>query len=284
MIQDISERVFKCGGITRKDINDTMCRTFRAMARGKYRDFDSVRMLVEGFGNAKRKRDRAKIAVALGAIGWNGIFNAGNIAKVLLDYERRDMAVAVAMDKLARWEASYKANMEDVKVLRLGAKQVLQKEWNVAFNVRAENIEMDIDCGKRKASYPIGVSGTGNIYAFLKMLLMVRPLLKPRGLKFDYETLDTIEGVWSMGESKIAYGERGYTGAEMLKSDKAFRNYFGDYALPDEVKEVILDCLQDGIDEVQYGVGQDYEGNSYNNLKYKPIPEKGLWLGARKCA
>lgn len=286
MIKEISERVFKNGGITRKDINDTICRTLRAMARGKYRDFDSVRMLVEGFGNAKRKRDRAKIAVALGAIGWNGIFNAGNIAKVLIDYEKRDMAVAVAMDKLAHWEASYKANMEDVKVLRLGAKQVLQKKWNVAFNVQAENIKMDIDCGKRKAFYPIGVSGAGNIYAFLKMLLMVRPLLKPRGLKFDYETLYTIKDVWSIGESKIAYGERGYTGAEMLKSDKAFGNYFGfiNYALPDEVKEVILDCLQDAIAEVQYDTGHDYEGNSYNSLKYKPIPEKGLWTGARKAA
>lgn len=283
MIQNISERVFKCGGITRKDINDTICRTLRSMARGKYRDFDSVRMLVEGFGNAKRKRDRAKIAVALGAIGWNGIFNAGNIAKVLLDYEKRDMAVADAMDKLARWEASYKANMEDVKVLRLGAKQVLQKKWNVTFAVTARQIEMQVDVGA-KTHFPVSVEETGNIYAFLKMLLLVRPMLMPRGIKFTFDTLETIVGVWSMGESKIAYGERGYTGAEMLKTDKKFQNYFGDYALPDEVKEVILDCLQDAIAEVQYDTGHDYEGNSYNSLKYNPIPEKGVWLGAKKCA
>ena len=280
MIQTISERVFKNGGITQKDINNVIATTLRNL--DSYRGFQKVRDLVADFGNATRKRDRGTILVALGTIGWNGLFDAGDIAMILLDYEDRNRGVSLALDKLARWEASYKANMEDVKVLRLGAKQVLPKKWNVAFSVQAENIEMDIDCGKRKNFYPIGVSGTGNIYAFLKMLLMVRPLLKPRGLKFDYETLDTIEGVWSMGESKIAYGERGYTGAEMLKRDKAFKNYFGNYALPDEVKEVILDCLQDGIDKVQYGVGQDYEGNSYNGLKYKPIPEKGVWLGARK--
>ena len=85
-----------------------------------------------------------------------------------------------------------------------------------------------------------------------------------------------------MGESKIAYGECGWTGKEMLTHDKKHNNYFGDYALPDDVKEVILDCLQDAIAEVEYDTGHDYEGNSYNSLKYKPIPEKGLWLGARK--
>ena len=87
-----------------------------------------------------------------------------------------------------------------------------------------------------------------------------------------------------MGESKIAYGERGWTGKEMLKCDRKCCNYFGNYPLPDDVKEVILDCLQDGVDCVQYDTGHDYEGNSYNSLKFKPIPEKGLWTGARKAA
>lgn len=279
MIQTISERVFKNGGITRKDINNVVDKTLRNL--DSYRGFQKVRDLVADFGKATRKRDRVKIAVALGAIGWNGIFDAGNIAKVLLDYEKRDMAVAVAMDKLARWEASYKANMEDVKVLRLGAKQVLQKKWNVTFAVTARQIEMQVDVGA-KTHFTVSVEETGNIYAFLKMLLLVRPMLMPRGIKFTFDTLETIEGVWRMGESKIAYGERGWTGKEMLMNDKKHNNYFGDYALPDDVKEVILDCLQDAIAEVQYDTGHDYEGNSYNSLKYKPIPEKGLWLGARK--
>jgi hypothetical protein len=279
MIHTISERVFKNGGITRKDINNIIDKTLRNL--DSYRGFQKVRDLVVDFGKATRKRDRGEIIVALGAIGWNGIFNAEDIAKVLLDYKNRDMGVSIALDKLARWEDSYKANMNDIKVLRLGAKQVLLKKWEATFAVTARQIELQVDDGV-KTHFPVSVEGTGNIYAFLKMLLLVRPMLMPRGIKFTFDTLDAIKGVWSMGESKIAYGERGWNGKEMLKSDKKHHNYFGNYALPDEVKEVILDCLQDAIAEVEYDTGHDYEGNSYNSLKYKPIPEKGLWLGARK--
>lgn len=281
MIQTISERVFKNGGITRKDIDNVIDKTLRNL--DSYRGFQKVRDLVADFCKATRKRDRGEILVALGTIGWNGIFDAGDIAMILLDYEDRNRGVSLALDKLARWETDYKANMDDVKVLRLGAEQVLQKKWKVTFAVTARQIEMQVDDGA-KTHFPVSVEETGNIYAFLKMLLLVRPMLMPRGIKFTFDTLDTIEGVWSMGESKIAYGERGWTGKEMLRNDKKYHNYFGNYALPDEVKEVILDCLQDAIAEVQYDTGHDYEGNSYNSLKYKPIPDKGVWLGARRCA
>lgn len=281
MIQTISERVFKNGGITRKDINNVIVKTLRNL--DSYRGFQKVRDLVADFGKATRKRDRGAALVALGAIGWNGIFNAGDIAMILLGYEDRNRGVSLALDKLARWEDSYKSNMNDVKVLRLGAKQVLLKKWEVTFAVTARQIELQVDDGV-KTHFPVSVEGTGNIYAFLKMLLLVRPMLMPRGIKFTFDTLDAIEGVWSMGESKIAYGERGWNGKEMLKIDKKHHNYFGNYALPDEVKEVILDCLQDAIGGVQYDTGHDYEGNSYNSLKYKPIPEKGVWLGARKAS
>lgn len=281
MIQTISERVFKNGGITRKDINNVIAKTSRNL--DSYRGFQKVRDLVADFGNATRKRDRGAILVALGTIGWNGLFDAGDIALILLDYKDRNRGVSLALDKLARWETDYKANMNDVKVLRLGAKQVLQKKWNVTFAVTARQIEMQVGDGA-KTHFPVSVEETGNIYAFLKMLLLVRPMLMPRGIKFTFDTLDTIEGVWSMGESKIAYGECGWTGKEMLMSDKKYHNYFGNYVLPDDVKEVILDCLQDAIAEVQKDTGHDYEGNSYNSLKYKPIPEKGLWIGARKAA
>ena len=281
MIHTISERVFKNGGITRKDINSIIDKTLRNL--DSYRGFQKVRDLVVDFGKATRKRDRGEILIALGAIGWNGIFDAGDIAKVLLDYKNRDMGVSIALDKLARWEDSYKANMNDVKVLRLGAKQVLPKKWKIEFEVNATHIEMRMEDGV-KTHFPVFVVETGNIYAFLKMLLLVRPMLMPRGIKFTFDTLDTIEGVWGMGESKIAYGECGWTGKEMLMNDKKYHNYFGNYALPDDVKEVILDCLQDAIAEVQHDTGHDYEGNSYNSLKYKPIPDKGVWLGARRCA
>ena len=281
MIQTISERVFRNGGITRKDINNVIVKTLRNL--DSYRGFQKVCDLVSDFGKATRKRDRGAILVALGAIGWNGIFNAGDIAMILLGYEDRNRGVLLALDKLARWETDYKANMNDVKVLRLGAKQVLLKKWEVTFAVTARQIELQVDDGV-KTHFPVSVEGTGNIYAFLKMLLLVRPMLMPRGIKFTFDTLDAIEGVWSMGESKIAYGERGWNGKEMLKCDKKHHNYFGNYALPDEVKEVILDCLQDAIGGVQYDTGHDYEGNSYNSLKYKPIPEKGVWLGARKAS
>lgn len=281
MIQTISERVFKNGGITRKDINNVIAKTLRNL--DSYRGFQKVRDLVADFGNATRKRDRGAILVALGTIGWNGLFDAGDIALILLDYKDRNRGVSLALDKLARWETDYKANMNDVKVLRLGAKQVLQKKWKVTFAVTARQIEMQVDDGA-KTHFPVSVEETGNIYAFLKMLLIVRPMLMPRGIKFTFDTLDTIEGVWSMGESKIAYGECGWTGKEMLMNDKKYHNYFGNYVLPDDVKEVILDCLQDAIAEVQKDTGHDYEGNSYNSLKYKPIPEKGLWIGARKAA
>ena len=281
MIQTISERVFKNGGITRKDINNVIAKTLRNI--NSYCGFQKVRDLVADFGKATRKRDRGAILVALGTIGWNGLFDAGDIALILLDYKDRNRGVSLALDKLARWETDYKANMNDVKVLRLGAEQVLQKKWNVTFAVTARQIEMQVDDGA-KTHFPVSVEETGNIYAFLKMLLLVRPMLMPRGIKFTFDTLDTIEGVWSMGESKIAYGECGWTGKEMLMNDKKYHNYFGNYVLPDDVKEVILDCLQDAIAEVQKDTGHDYEGNSYNSLKYKPIPEKGLWIGARKAA
>jgi len=281
MIHAIEDRVFKNGGITRKGIYEVVERTLREMARGSYRNFDSVRRLVVEFVKAKRKRDRAEIIVALGTIGWNGIFDVSEIASILLNDKDKGRAVDVALEKIVMWEDGYKANMSDVKVLKQGAKQVLQKKWEVNFAVSARRIEMQVDDGV-KTHFPVYIDETGNIYAFLKMLLLVRPMLMPRGIKFTFDTLDKISGVWRMGESKIAYGERGLTGKEMLKSDKKYHNYFGNYALPDEVKEVILDCLQDGIAQVQYDTGYDYEGNSYNSLKYKPIPEKGVWIGARK--
>ena len=75
------------------------------------------------------------------------------------------------------------------------------------------------------------------------------------------------------------------SGKAMIESDKkSYNDYFADYKLPDEIKATILDCLQESIAVVEYGVGSDSEGNSYNGLTHKPIPGKGAWVGAAKAA
>ena len=280
-MHSITERLVKNRILTQKRANEIWR---KAIMRRKEFTFDDCRRKVEQYAKATRRDERAAIIVELVGIHFTNKFNAVDIAEILYGYER-SVAVEKARARIDELEKSYNDNLKAADILRKGVSQVLPKGWNVTFTGGSYSVNMEIEPAKRKPFSFVAIDGAGNAYAFLKMLLLVRPMLKTKGIEFTFDTLHEIEKVWSMGESKIAYGAHGMSGKAMIESEKkSYRDHFADYNLPDEIKATILDCLQESIAGVKHGVGSDSEGNSYNGLTHKPIPEKGLWVGAAKAA
>lgn len=285
----IFTEIYEKGYLSKKEIAAIQTATYAKIRLGNKNDvkftFDDCRRKVQEFAKAKRKGDRGRVLVQLATIHFTSIFNTKDIAYTLLYTSGKDIAVERAMQEIADYESKYAANVKAIPIIKRGISQVIPKRWKKDIKCSAYNLVIAIRPASEKPFHFVGVEGAGNVYAFLKMLLIVRPMLHAHGIKFSFDTLETIAHVWSMGESKIAYGSRGMSGKTMIESEKkSYRDYFADYNIPDEIKATILDCLQESIADVKYGVGSDSEGNSYNGLTHKPIPEKGLWVGAAKAA
>ena len=285
----IMTELYQKGYLSQKEIakitHNTLLKIAKDNKKGIKFTFDDCRRKVQEFAKAKRKADRGRILQQLATIGYTGVFSAKDIAYTLLYTSGTDIAADRAMQEIADLENKYKENARAVPIIKRGIAQVLPKKWVAEIEYSAYNLSIRIKPSAQMRFGGVLVEGAGNIYAFLKMLLIMRPILTANHIAFTYDTLETIGGLWSMGESKIAYGSNGMSGKAMIESEKrSYRDYFADYNLPDDIKAQILDFLQESIAEVKYGVYCDSESGSYNSLEYKPIPEKGLWVGAGKAA
>lgn len=286
MAFELTEEVFKRGMLTRKAIHNIQSTTLKCFGQNKQNvSFAFYRKRIEVFAAAKKKSHRAEIIVALDTIGWNGVFRAEDIARILLHSEDREIARCAALAKLAAIEKAYEVNKRKAAILRKGIKQVLPKTWQHEMSVSASGVNVRFYPPTRKNWVNVLVEGAEEIYAFLQMILIVRPMLATAHCRFDFDTFQIIANVWSMGGSTYCYSYPiETTGAMVLEKDSKSFKYFSKYYLPSHIKETILDRVRDSIATINYGVYYSQEEGSYNSLKWKPIPEKGLWVSAGKSA
>lgn len=287
MAFELTEEVFKRGMLTRKAIHNIQGETVKWMRDYKcLHKFDFYRERIEEFAAAKRKAQRAEIVVALDTIGWNGVFRADDIARILLHSEDGEIARCSALAKLAALEQAYEENKRKAAILRKGIEQVIPVKWIYEMSVSASNVSVRFYPPTRKNWVNVLVAGAEEIYAFLQMILIVRPMLATAHRRFDFDTFQTVDNVWSMGGSAYCYSYPiDTTGAEVLEKErKSYKDYFAQYDLPENVKATILDRVRDSIASIKCGVYYSPEDGSYNSLKWKPIPEKGLWVTAGKAA
>ena len=287
MAYELSEEVFKRGMLTRKAIHNIQSKTLKWMKDYKcLHKFDFYMERIEEFAAAKRKAQRAEIIVALEVIGWNGVFRADDIARILLHSENGEIARCAALAKLAAIEKAYEDNKRKAAILRKGIEQVIPVKWSYEMSVSASNVSVRFYPPIRKNWVNVLVEGAEEIYAFLQMILIVRPMLATAHRRFDFDTFQTIANVWSMGDSTYCYSHPiDTTVAEVLEKErKSNKDYFAQYDLPENVKATILDRVRDSIASIKCGVYYSPEDGAYNSLKWKPIPEKGLWVTAGKAA
>ena len=286
MAYELSEEVFKRGMLTRKAIHNIQSITLKWFGKDKQTlSFDFYRERIEEFAAAKKKAHRAEIVVALDTIGWNGIFRADDIARILLHSEDREIARCAALAKLAALEQAYDENKRKAAILRKGIEQVIPVKWSYEMSVSASNVSVRFYPPIRKDFVNVLVEGAEEIYAFLQMILIVRPMLATAHRRFDFDTFQTIANVWSMGGSTYCYSHPIETTGEMvLEKDSKSYKYFSKYAIPEHIKATILDRVRDSIASIKCGVYYSPEDGSYNSLKWKPIPDKGLWVTAGKAA
>ena len=283
MAFNLSEEVFKRGMLTRKAIHNIQSKTLKWFGQNKQTiSFDFYRERIEEFAAAKRKAQRAEIIVALDTIGWNGIFRADDIARILIHSEDGEIARCAALAKLAALEKAYEDNQRKAAILRKGIEQVIPVKWSYEMSVSASNVSVRFYPPIRKNWVNVLVEGAEEIYAFLQMILIVRPMLATAHRRFDFDTFQTIANVWSMGGSTYCYSHPiDTTGAEVLEKErKSYKDYFAQYDLPENIKATILDRVRDSIASITYGVYYSPEDGSYNSLVRKPIPDKGLWVTA----
>ena len=287
MAYELSEEVFKRGMLTRKAIHNIQSITLKWFGQNKQTiSFDFYRERIEEFAAAKRKAHRGKIIVALDTIGWNGVFRADDIAEILLNTDTREVARERALAKLDEIESKYRENDRKAAILRKGIEQVLPKTWQHEMSVSASGVDVRFYPPIKKDWISVSVEGAENVYAFLQMIMMVRPILHSAHIPFTFDTFQTVDGVWSMGSSSYCYSYTlDTTGAEVLEKErKSYKDYFAQYDLPENVKATILDRVRDSIASIKCGVYYSPEDGSYNSLKWKPIPDKGLWGTAGKAA
>lgn len=287
MAFELKEEVFKRGMLTRKAIHNIQSKTLKWMKGYKcLHKFDFYRERIEEFAAAKRKAQRAEIVVELDVIGWNGIFRADDIARILLHSEDGEIARCAALAKLAAIEKAYEENQRKAAILRKGIEQVIPVKWTYEMSVSAYNVSVRFYPPIMKNWVNVLVEGAEEIYAFLQMILIVRPMLGTAHRRFDFDTFQTIANVWSMGGSTYCYSHPiDTTGAEVLEKErKSYKDYFAQYDLPENIKATILDRVRDSIASIKCGVYYSPEDGAYHSLKWKPIPEKGLWVGAAKDA
>ena len=287
MAFELSEEVFKRGMLTRKAIHNIQSKTLKWMKDYKcLHKFDFYRERIEEFAAAKRKAQRAEIIVALDTIGWNGVFRADDIGEILLNTDTKEVARERALAKLNGLEAKFNDNKRKAAILRKGIEQVIPANWQHEMYVFASGVDVRFYPPTRRNWVNVLVAGPENIYAFLQMILIVRPMLHSAHIPFNFDTFQTVDRVWSMGESTYCYHYPiDTTGAEVLeKEHKSYKDYFAQYDLPEHIKATILDRVRDSIASINYGVHYSPEDGSYNSLVRKPIPDKGLWATAGKAA
>ena len=287
MAYELSDEVFKRGMLTRKAIRDIQSKTLKAMRNKEcFQGFGFYRERIEEFSSATRKAHRAEIIVALETIGWNGVFRADDIAKMLLHSENREIARCAALAKLAAIEKAYEDNKRKAAILRRGIEQVIPAKWQHEMTVSASRIDVRFYPPIRKDWVNVLVEGAENIYAFLQMILIVRPMLHSEHIQFNFDTFQIIDSVWSMGESTYCYKyPTDTTGATVLEKERqSYHDYFAHYNLPDHIKATILDMVRQSISSVNYGVYYSPEDGSYNSLVRKPIPDKVVWISAGNAA
>ena len=287
MAFELSEEVFKRGMLTRKAIVEIQTRLIpNKKYHNEYNTFEFYREQIEDFANSKHRTRRAEIIVTLDTIGWNGIFRADDIAEILLNTDTRQVARERAIAKLNELEVKFNENKRKVAILLNGIEQVLPKTWQHEMSVSASGVNVRFYPPTRRDWVNVLVEGAEEIYAFLQMILIVRPMLATAHRRFDFDTFQTIANVWSMGGSTYCYSHPiDTTGAEVLEKErKSYKDYFAQYDLPENVKATILDRVRDSIASIKCGVYYSPENGSYNSLKWKPIPDKGLWVTAGKTA
>ena len=287
MAYELSEEVFKRGMLTRKAIHNIQSITLKWFGQNKQTlSFDFYRERVEEFAAAKRKAQRAEIVVALDTIGWNGIFRADDIAEILLNTDTKEVAQERALAKLDEIETKYRENERKAAILRKGIEQVIPPKWQHEMTVSASSVNVRFYPPIRKDWVNVLVEGAENIYAFLQMILIVRPMLHSAHIPFTFDTFQIIDSVWSMGESTYCYRfPISRTGATVLENERnSYKDYFAQYNLPEHIKATILDMVRQSISSIKYGVYSSPEDGSYNSLVSKPIPDKGLWVTAGKAA
>ena len=202
MTYELSEEVFKRGMLTRKAIGKIQTRLIQDKKyHNEYNTFEFYREQIEDFANSKYRTRRAEIIVTLDTIGWNGIFRADDIARILLHSEDRKIARYAALAKLAALEKAYEENQRKAAILRKGIEQVLPKTWQHEMSVSASGVNVRFYPPTRRDFVNVSVAGADEIYAFLQMILIVRPMLGSEHRKFDFDTFQTIANVWSMGTS-----------------------------------------------------------------------------------
>lgn len=287
MAFDLSEEVFKRGMLTRKAIHNIQSTTLKWFGQNKQTSsFAFYREKIEEFAVAKKKAHRAEIVVALDTIGWNGVFRADDIARVLLHSENGEIARCAALAKLAALEQAYEKNNRKAAILRKGITQVIPPRWQHEMSVSASGVDVRFFPPIKKDWISVSVEGAENIYAFLQMIMIVRPMLHSAHIQFTFDTFQIVDSVWSMGESIYCYNYPiDTTGAMVLEKErKSYMDYFARYDLPENIKATILDRVRDSIASINYGVYYSPEDGSYNSLVWKPIPDKGLWVTAGKAA
>lgn len=287
MAYELSEEVFKRGMLTRKAIREIQSKTLKLFGQRKQTlSFDFYRERIEEFATATRKAHRGEIIVALDTIGWNGVFRADDIGEILLNTDTKEVARERALAKLAALEKAYDENNRKAAILRKGIEQVLPKAWQHEMSVSASNVSVRFYPPTRRDFVNVRVEGAENIYAFLQMILIVRPMLHSAHIPFTFDTFQIVDSVWSMGESTYCYTYPIDTAGAMVleKERKSYKDYFAQYDLPENIKAEILDRVRDSIASIKYGVYYSPEDGSYNSLVRKPIPDKGLWVTAGKAA
>ena len=281
MAYELTEAVYKRGMLTRKAIRETQSavleRLSGATERGRF-CFDEFRQSISAFALARRKSDRGKIIVALDTIGWTGVFNARDIAEILLTTDDKQVAEERALTRLKGIEKSYEDNERKAEIVRkLIAKVVPSTICSYEMTVDSVKVDVRFYPSIKRGYDNVLIEGAENIYAFLQTLRRIMPRLKAAHIKYGYKTLQTIHSVWSMGESTYCYNySLETTGRNVLKAQsKSYHDYFADYELPFNIKAAILDGVRHSISSVKWGVYYSQDGGSYNSLVRSPIPDKG---------
>ena len=284
MVYELIEQVFNRGMLTRKVINDIQHKTLEWVGLHK-QTFDFYRERVEEFAAAKRKAHRGEIIVALSTIGYNGIFSADEIAEILLNTDNREVVRVRALAKLDEIEGKYNENNRKAAILRKGISQVIPKKWTYKMSVSASNVSVRFYPPVRNQWGNVLADGAEEIYAFIQMICMVRPMLRSVHRKFDFDTFQTIANVWGMGCITYCYSyPLDTTGATVLEAERKlpYHDNYASYDLPDHIKATILDMVRQNIATINVGLYYSPEDGSYNSVAWKPIPDKGLWVTAGK--
>lgn len=282
MASYVRDLVYSRGWMTRKAIREAESKALRLESTKCGKDpFAYCREKICEYATARRNADRGLILVTLETLHFDR-FSIADLARIIYQSENG----MVAKDKGLAWvdkqEQAYKANRDKAEMICEGLPLAFPKFWSVDIEVSSLNVEARFYPPCRKGVSGIYLTDAENILAFMQMLLHVRGILMTEKMDFDYDTLEEILNVWSMGESIYCYSASlDTTGWEVLKDQherpsRGMTDYFSDTSIPDWIKAVILDYVRKSIARVDWGVYTDGEGCSYNSLKRHMLTAEDL--------